>query len=1346
MKFLKLSLTVPKRAEAGEFEIKAEGEAGQIFYPSRLPFFQDSECWRRAVIKALGAVQFRSKDFLPKEIDWMKEAGLLTNAGTAFSNQIQEVIGKKIYESLFATDESKQLLQGMLTKVGAREQLHIQLQFSDRLDQRGRLPDYPWELAHDGKELLARKQVVFSRFIAFLENTPNLPPVKKINVLLISSSAYDEEMGLKRFEQLEEKAISTALKQVEKEENLENSQEIFVTRLKSKTFKELGNYLTKNRGANAPHLIHFDGHGFFGKRCDDCRTMHNKVSEMKCRSCGKSLEDQSFQGYLLFEPNEENLLQNADYISGAEIGELLQKVSLEQGLEHGLRLVVMSACKTGMALGGDSVFNGVAQALIEHQVPAVVAMQYNITVGGAKTFCERFYRAIRQKCSITQAVSLGQSAMGYNNQWYRPVLYLRWWDNEGGQIFAPPPPIPTSSPDSYREFLSRLPPVDLHHFQNRFFATTWVGEFLNKPDKRIMILVGRRGIGKTTMISCAIKRLISEQPSNQSEQVHIKNIGYISPSIVGHRMVAKIFDGLCETLDSKKAEEFKSICESSDWSRTDKIKEFLLEYSSQETLIIIDDFEVFLNSETLGLQDQELEQILCSIRDFPCEHKLKVILISAVTPRHSQLLQEQFELRELTSGLESPYAERYLRQIDYRDLLKSESDESLRQACERINGFPRALNALYNTLVMNLNISLADLIDNAISSFPRKYQDVIDNLIGKEFRSLTPFEQKVMQIMAVYNHPILPHAIQQLLQQFGLTIDTQITLDRLVDKKLVKISQETKEYYIEPGDAEYAFSQLERGEAPVNHQTNVPQFTQLSLLNQAANYLQKIGIAMRQNFPDLPLKESLVVQVELALMEFDLRYKGEEYDHAASALLGIGTILLDLGDYSIVAERYERLLEKISDLYLKSYCLTDLGSAYFDYSQYKKAIQCYQQSLSLALENKDIELEGKCEGNLGNCFHNLGQINLAIEHYRKALAIAKSMSNKELQGTWLSNLGICYHNLGQTDEAILCHHQALEIFRETKNVKDEGITLSNLGICYGDLGKLNQAVEYHQKVADLINFKEYSDLEGQYFCNLGNCYVALGKLNEALEYYEQALTVYQSIGNWFLKGTTLHSLAEALIDLDDYTKAIEQANEGVKIGNKISSPKLQIENHCALARAYLYSNNLSAAYDSAQIAQQLNVPQEKHWALVLLGVICLRQGNRTDAREAFSKALQQASQLLTYNSSNYRALNTKGLALSALPLCGRPTRLSDTLRSYRDSQIINQNALGVSKRILRLVDELAMVASSKKFKQVQAKISEILTQSRKIKCPRCNSLDIKKNGHRQGKQKYLCKACGRHFV
>jgi predicted RNA-binding Zn-ribbon protein involved in translation (DUF1610 family) len=45
---------------------------------------------------------------------------------------------------------------------------------------------------------------------------------------------------------------------------------------------------------------------------------------------------------------------------------------------------------------------------------------------------------------------------------------------------------------------------------------------------------------------------------------------------------------------------------------------------------------------------------------------------------------------------------------------------------------------------------------------------------------------------------------------------------------------------------------------------------------------------------------------------------------------------------------------------------------------------------------------------------------------------------------------------------------------------------------------------------------------------------------------------------------------------------------------------------------------------------------------------------------------------------------------------------------------------------------------------VEEKASE--SQTPEVTCPTCGATDIRKNGHRQGKQRYACKDCGRQFA
>jgi hypothetical protein len=280
---------------------------------------------------------------------------------------------------------------------------------------------------HNGQKFLAQERVTFSRYIAHRTTQPNLLPVDKINVLLISSVAFDLENKLKPFSSNEQEAIRKGIDKAKRKKL------VSLTKLKVAKFNELRVYLTENRDNKAPHAIHFDGHGIYGKRCtsDKCKKINPGIKREKCKWCGSSLT--SPEGYLVFEDDE----GQADYVSASKFGDLIQQTSFGNEKQRGVFLVVLSACKSGMALAGDSNFNGIAQNLISRQVPAVVAMQYLISVPAATAFAEQFYRSLGQRNLLATAVSHAREAMGFDsNQWYRPVLYLRWKDNEGGKLFT----------------------------------------------------------------------------------------------------------------------------------------------------------------------------------------------------------------------------------------------------------------------------------------------------------------------------------------------------------------------------------------------------------------------------------------------------------------------------------------------------------------------------------------------------------------------------------------------------------------------------------------------------------------------------------------------------------------------------------------------------------------------------------------------------------------------------------------------------------------------------------------------------------------------------------------------
>ncbi|HVF28627.1 MAG TPA: CHAT domain-containing protein, partial [Pyrinomonadaceae bacterium] len=145
------------------------------------------------------------------------------------------------------------------------------------------------------------------------------------------------------------------------------------------------------------HVFHFIGHGGFDQQIQDGVLV---------------LEDREGQGR---------------HVSGQDLGTLLYD-------HHPMRLAVLNACEGARGSRTDP-FAGVAQSLLQQGVPAVIAMQFEITDEAAITFAHEFYGAVADNYPVDAALSQARQMIkteGSGLEWGTPVLYMRAPD---GRIF-----------------------------------------------------------------------------------------------------------------------------------------------------------------------------------------------------------------------------------------------------------------------------------------------------------------------------------------------------------------------------------------------------------------------------------------------------------------------------------------------------------------------------------------------------------------------------------------------------------------------------------------------------------------------------------------------------------------------------------------------------------------------------------------------------------------------------------------------------------------------------------------------------------------------------------------------
>jgi len=188
------------------------------------------------------------------------------------------------------------------------------------------------------------------------------------------------------------------------------------------------------------------------------------------------------------------------------------------------------------------------------------------------------------------------------------------------------------------------------------------------------------------------------------------------------------------------------------------------------------------------------------------------------------------------------------------------------------------------------------------------------------------------------------------------------------------------------------------------------------------------------------------------------------------------------------------------------------GAYVLDIRQHpREQIEWLEMALQAARRLKQRDDEGNALGNLGNAYADLGETRRAIEFHEQYLAIAREIGDRRGEGNALGNLGIAYKNLGETRKAIEFYEQQLVITREIGDRRGEGIALGNLGLAYADLGETRRAIEFHEQALAIA--REIGDRRGE-GTDLWNLSLALDKLgnrDEAIARAEESLRIREEI-------------------------------------------------------------------------------------------------------------------------------------------------------------------------------------------------------------------------------------------
>jgi tetratricopeptide (TPR) repeat protein len=776
------------------------------------------------------------------------------------------------------------------------------------------------------------------------------------------------------------------------------------------------------------------------------------------------------------------------------------------------------------------------------------------------------------------------------------------------------------------------PPLP-NQFLDRVLESHLLNERLADASIKLVAVTGRDGIGKTALASQLLYRL-RKDPSRLPVDAFI----YLTTQGTRPVTAAILLEDLRKVVpDHTAAARLAERLNDAALSLPEKLDEVVAELAGTRVLVVIDNAERLLDA-ALQLRDPELDELIKGLL-LRHDHGVKLVLVTRDRP--DPLLRRfpgSARLLELDKGLPTADAHEFLRNLDNNNILglQSAPEEHLERARQLTNGHPRALEAVFSTLETDPEASLPKLL-NEMEQLPAN-QDMVRHVIVRMFDRLDPIDRRVMQALAVYGRPVRAAAVDHLLRSYLEGYESEPTLRRLLERRLVR--RDGDYFYLPSPDGELMLDSVPRGEA-ADRDRDPPPLTQLALLNRAAAYF-------------LGTRKARVVQIDdlsAQFAEIDLRMRGEDYMSALALISHIDhEYLRSWGQSDAVAHWREQLRGHLDDPNAELHNLTMLALARRQQDDHRRAIEVLMEA-----EQRATELGYRPD----------------LVRIRIALASAR----------WEN---------GEASRAAELYEQALRAASRRMPLQ-EAKARSGLLLCLGETGRFQPALDQlsaARGILEKLDDEESQVLEAELLLNAGWLHGLVGRTEKALESLREGRKLAHRLHEELLEGMCLNAEAAALIDEGLPHQAIEPAADAVAIGTRTHNPNLSREANGTLALAYLCIGNMEAASVVAEAAARFRRSRRALGAFALRGITAFRVGEEETARLAFLDAHVQAEILRERENSNFQVLDTHGLVLCGLALCGDVDQFDRAISAYQEARRITSEP-SATRRSRRLLAELS---------------------------------------------------------
>lgn len=295
--------------------------------------------------------------------------------------------------------------------------------------------------------------------------------------------------------------------------------------------------------------------------------------------------------------------------------------------------------------------------------------------------------------------------------------------------------------------------------------------------------------------------------------------------------------------------------------------------------------------------------------------------------------------------------------------------------------------------------------------------------------------------------------------------------------------------------------------------------------------------------------------------------------------------------FILVNESIE-LSNRINDATNYVLALNELSKLESNSGNYYNALGTLKKAIEIADRANDTLSLIKCFISVGDVYSAIKNYDKALNYYEEALSLNINKQNVEAVSS-LSRIGNRLMDKGREVNdtlfmysAISSYLKAKDIAASIKNTKHYINAYVSLADAYNILGNVSgnkhhlyESLNYSMLSLKLAQSYNLKSSQGISYLNLGEVYLNLNKTVKALHYFEMAEKIYLPLGSksWLLN--TYELMGKTYYTMHVYDKAIEYINKSIVLGHEQQLAEHLSADYLLLAEIYSKQEKFEKACD-----------------------------------------------------------------------------------------------------------------------------------------------------------------------